>query len=114
MYWVVEGILGTCAMREVTPKGAITVDVRDLEDGWNPPEKIRKKVDLILKCINMGVPVIIQCAAGMSRSNAIAVTVLTRMNGKDWNENEKCVRNKVKRTQIEMSLRDACLEALEE
>jgi len=112
MYWILEGKLGTCALCEETPEGAIIVDVRDLEDNWNEPEEIRKKVKIILKAINMGQPVIIRCMAGISRSNALAVTTLCRMNGKNWNENEMIVRQLVKRFQINMSLRDACKKAV--
>lgn len=111
-YWIVPGILGTCSIQEMTPKGAIIIDVRDLIDGWNNSLVIRERVQVIFKALSTGFPVIIRCEGGISRSNALAITTLCFMNGKSWEENEDFVRKKVTRTQINLSLKEACKEAL--
>ncbi len=113
-YWIEEGILGTCSLTEITPKGVIILDVRDLKDGWNDPILIRIKVNTVFKCINTGHPVIIRCQAGIGRSNAIAISTLCKLNGKSWDENEKLVKEKVRRTQICSDLRKCCKKAVKQ
>jgi protein-tyrosine phosphatase len=112
-FWIIKDFLGTCAEREETPAGVIIVDIKDLDDGKNPPKRIKEKIDLVIKCLNMKVPVFIKCLAGISRSNGLAVAVLCELNGKTWDENEVLVRQKVPRTQINLSFKESCLEALE-
>jgi len=107
-YWIIDGVLGTCAVNEETPKGTIIVDIRDLEDDWNDPILIQRKIRIIIKTLSTGMPVIIRCQAGMSRSNAIAIATLCHLNGKNWEENEELVRKRVPRMQLNMNLRDAC------
>jgi len=71
--WILKDLLGTSAVGEETPKGAIVIDVRDLK----------------------------------------AVTTLSYMNGKSWEENETLVRRIVRRTFIDSNLRDSCKKVLQ-
>lgn len=113
MFWILKNRLGTCALNEETPEGAIIIDIRDLKDGWNEPKEINKRIELVLKTLSMGFSVIIRCTAGISRSNVLAMAVLCYLNGKDWEENENLVRKKVLRTQINLSFKKACKKVLE-
>jgi len=111
-YWILENKLGTCAVGEEVPKGSIVHDVRYLVDGKNTPLNIWLTVVSVRKSLSSGNPIIIQCQAGMSRSNAIAIMILCLRNNRSWEENEEFVRKKVPRTLIDLSLKDSCKKAL--
>ena len=111
-YWIIENKLGTAAIGEELPKGSNLYDVRYLKDGINNLNILKGTIYNIYKDLSRGSRIIIRCQAGISRSNAIAIAVLCLYNKNSWEENEKIVREKVRRTQIESSLKDCCKRVL--
>ena len=80
-----------------TPAGE-TVDVRDLIDGTgNDVKKVAEKILQVIKLLRKNLAVTIQCSAGISRSNAIAIAVVSLVKGKSFEEAIRLVRERCKR-----------------
>lgn len=96
-YWITKN-LGTMSQAEQPPEGTFVVDVRDLVDGYNPPEKVKPKLENIIRLLRQEEKVFVMCAAGVSRANAIAAGVLYLMNTYDsYEEALAFVKQKVPR-----------------
>jgi len=82
--------------------GYIILDVRDLKDEANPISEYERKINEGLEIMKDRTRVCVCCGAGQSRSNAIAVGILTS-SGMDFNDALKLVEAKVPIAQIDPS-----------
>jgi UDP-glucuronate decarboxylase len=85
--WITP-LLGTAPFSSAATEQAVCViDVRDLADKeGNPSEAIAEKVQLGVKALRSNRPVLVCCDQGMSRSNAVAVGILTLAEGIPFTE----------------------------
>ena len=110
-YWITE-TLGTQSVDEAIPEGVYVAHLFDLNDGWNPPTLLLSKAKLLLPILLSHRKLVLICQAGISRSNAIAALLLAYLNNTTWDDAYYLVRKRVPRAQINMALRDSCIEAL--
>ena len=80
MFWITD-YLGSSAEDDFHEPGVVVVDVRDLNDGTNPPNLVWRKIRTAHEVLKLGNKVCIRCAAGVSRSNSIAAAVLSLHEG---------------------------------
>ena len=80
MFWITD-YLGSSAEDDFHEPGVVVVDVRDLNDGTNPPNLVWRKIRTALEVLSLGNKICIRCAAGISRSNSIAAAVLSLHEG---------------------------------
>mgnify|MGYP000262274122 CR=1 FL=1 len=113
MYWITK-TLGTASENEVIRKEDAdeVIYVTDLNDGWNPPERIYLKVKEILIPIYQRKRVVLKCKAGISRSNGIATLILAYLGNTTWDDAYTLVRERVPIAQVNPDFRDSCIEAL--
>jgi len=129
VYWITWQ-LGTCAYYELkeagfeevrhnfvtcnkTIKNAIAVyNCMDLEDGWNEPEQLAGRILMIMSDLKAGRRVIVMCAAGISRSNGLAMGVLACYHNLELDDAEKIVEKFVPRANPMPDLLDALKEAV--
>jgi UDP-glucuronate decarboxylase len=80
--WITEA-LGTAAFTDPEIDAALAVvDVRDLVDKYgNPAEATREKIEQGVALLRQGRRLVVCCDYGISRSNAIAAGVLSRLDG---------------------------------
>lgn len=71
MFWITN-YLGSSVEDDLHEPGVVVVDVRDLNDGTNPPNPVWLKIRTALEVLRLGNKVCIRCAAGTTRSNSIA------------------------------------------
>ena len=72
------------------------IDVRSLLDGCgNPPEMYDNLIDDAIVHLKAGRSVVICCALGRSRSNAIAIGVLVRYFGKSYVQAQQLIFDRV-------------------
>lgn len=111
-YWINEYV-GTMSMVERAPQNVVVVDVRHLVDGYNPPEHIAETLKVIMGYVYSGQPVFIMCAAGISRSNALAAGVLVLAGDFDnYDEALFYVRSVVPRSMPNQGIIDSTREAV--
>jgi len=116
-FWIGEN-LGTCSMFELTERGVIIVDVRDLSDYETDIDKVREKMELIAGLTINGRRVMVRCVAGINRSNVLACAALCLLIPKQkdlnmtWNHHWEVVRRKVPRAQPTQELIDTVKKAL--
>jgi len=92
--WITEQ-LGTAEKSKVDEKGYHIIDVRDLVDKKGNPERlILGKINEGIKTIGGKGKVVICCDYGISRSNAIAVGILVKHYGYNFNEAVKYITDK--------------------
>jgi len=96
MFWITDYI-GSSAVDDVHEPGVVVIDVRDLNDGTNPPGPIWLKIRAALEVLKLGNKVCIRCTAGISRSNSIAAAVLSLHDGIPYKKALEKVREKVPR-----------------
>lgn len=77
------------------------VDVRDMLDEPQDIEIYRKKIDYAVSCLEEHKKIVVCCGAGMSRSPAIALGVLTQKYNMDFYGAYNLVHEKVPIAEIE-------------
>lgn len=115
MYWINDN-LGTCNQDEVPAESRNSVtdfhratlmkfySVLGFKDGYgNDKDVWDAMAESIKKDITTGMQVVIYCGAGISRSNAMALTVLIKM-GYEPTEAIKLIEDKVPIAQMEQNL----------
>jgi len=114
IYWITD-LIGTASAIELHswPIDSAPINLLDLEDGWNEPFRIYMRLKESLGILAQGKRLIFVCLAGISRSNAFATTMIAYLEDIDWDDAYNLVRKKCPRAQINMKLRDSCLEALQ-
>jgi len=99
VYWITE-YLGIKAvnedLREEEFYDSIIYDLRHLVDGKNNPSILRttvaKLIDLYEFCICNNIRLVLQCPAGISRSNALATFLLSIEKCIPWEESLSIVK----------------------
>ncbi len=118
MRWLTDNI-GTAAYNDVYDnnlyKGSIILDVRDLVDkSGNDNSYIQVKVKECLRLLESGSKVIICCDYGMSRSNSIAIGVISKWLNIGFGEATNLVKNKVDESGIKIEMLNTVYYALNE
>lgn len=76
--------------------GFYVLDIREeMLDARNPPSTYRRLVEQACRLLHQHGKVVVCCSAGVSRSNAIAIGVLVRYCGLDFDEAYDLVKSKV-------------------
>ncbi|MCT7974881.1 NAD-dependent epimerase/dehydratase family protein [Laspinema olomoucense] len=111
--WITP-MLGTAAASAVGDLSGINiVDVRDLVDkSGNTVEVISEKIQQGIQAITEGKPTVICCDYGMSRSNAIATGILTRLEQISFDNALHRVQEATGEAQIKLDPLNAVREAL--
>ena len=110
-YWI-RDYLGTSAADEICDPGVVVVDVRDLVDGTNKPAVIWQKIKTALAVLKLNDKVVVQCAAGISRSNAIAAAVFAIREGFDYSDALRIVIGKVPRANPNLEIKESVRAAI--
>jgi protein-tyrosine phosphatase len=80
------------------------LDVRFLLDDYGNPDTLYQMyIDRAIALLNLNLPVVICCAAGQSRSPAIALGVLIKRNRMDFYEAHDYIKTMAPNTLIDMS-----------
>lgn len=121
IYWITEKI-GTTSMDELKnipttpdfiPEEYTVVNTLDLADGFESPFLIYLKLKSSLVHLAHGRKLIFVCLAGISRSNALATTLIAFLENKDWDEvYYNLVKKKVPRANVNQDLAYCCKIAL--
>ena len=114
LYWIEED-LATASLAEamMCPEGTVVISVIHLKDYWNPPEVIYLTVKAILPLMTFRRRVVICCAGGVNRSNAIATTLLAFKHNISWDSAYARVKRCVWRANVTPELRESCVRALQ-
>jgi protein-tyrosine phosphatase len=128
VYWFTWQ-LGTCAYYELKAAGfdcheSVTCDrsmnnaiavynLMDLEDGWNDPERLAGRMLMIIADLKAGRRVIVMCAAGISRSNGVAMGVLSAYHNLELDDAKRIVECLCPRANPMPDLMDAVKEAVQ-
>lgn len=112
--------LATAGWNDSIDTGWQVVDVwRDIEDDEAYTKPIKDKIVEALFLLNKGQRVCVRCAAGMNRSNSIAVAILVYLDKNDnrsiekvWRKYQKVVMKKVDRAWMNPDLGYTCQEAI--
>jgi protein-tyrosine phosphatase len=116
MHWI-NGQIATASIIEGFPRRFFSkhefIFLTDLNDGWNPPLAICLKMRRALEVLRNNRKVVFVCSAGINRSNALATTLLAYLESLEWDDAYVQVKKKVPRAQVNMDLRDACIQALD-
>jgi len=112
-FWVTDTI-GTCAYGDCYESGVVVVDCRDLADGPNPSEPVWVKIKTALNALQSGQRVLLQCAAGVSRSNAIAAAVISLRESIPYGRALGKVREKVPRANPNQPIQTSVQHAIRE
>lgn len=110
-YWITDRI-GTQSINEPYPINVWIDHLLNLNDGWNPPQRIYLEAKNLLNLLYNSEKVILVCEAGISRSNGMATLLLAYMKNIPWDEAYVAVRKKVKRAYVTPGFRDCCVDAL--
>lgn len=113
VFWVTDKI-GTCAYGDYYDAGVVIVDCRDLADGTNPVEPVWMKIKTALNALECGQRVLLQCGAGVSRSNAIAAAVLSLDETIPYSNALQRVTEKVPRAYPNQSIQTTVQQAIRE
>jgi len=112
VYWITK-LIGTRAVGEELKDeeyGSIIVDVRNLVDGKNDIVPLMNAVKLLMGlctyCSQTNRKLIIQCQAGISRSNALAAVLIALQVNIELDEALEFVKKKCPRTNINQDLLD--------
>lgn len=103
--WINEQ-LGTASFENVKGNKEIFIlDVRDLVDKEGNSKKIIiEKINLGIQHINNNEKVVVCCDYGMSRSNAIAIGILSKIKNIDFNESIKIVEKATNEKAIKLEI----------
>lgn len=112
--WITE-TLGTASWTEVKDRADLSVvDVRDMVDkGGNTTAVVREKIEEALSKLKHARKVVIACDYGMSRSNAIAAGILTRLRGVSFYDAAHQVIGTTGERAIKIDVLSKVMEALE-
>lgn len=109
VYWITRS-LGIKAVNEELKEneyGAVIVDVRDIKDGVNAPEKLSEVLQRVASTAsNPRIRTVIQCQAGISRSPILAAALLSLTIKMSWEDAKWFVKHKCKRMQVNQDLHD--------
>lgn len=114
--WITS-LLGTGPALEVVGKvaGVEVVDVRDLIDkGGNRVDSISEKIEQGVSAIRLGKKTVICCDHGISRSNAIAVGVLSSIEGITVSEAVRRVMAATNNAEIRLDILETVRETVQE
>jgi len=115
MHWITNQI-ATASIIEGFPRKFFSkhefIFLTDLNDGWNPPAAICLRLSRALEALHNNRKVVFVCRAGISRSNALAATLIACQENIDWDDAYSRVKKKAPHAQVEMDLCDACIQAL--
>lgn len=111
--WITEN-LGTAEIDDVDDKEYSVVDVRDLVDKeGNSDQAILEKIDTVIDLLKQNHKVVICCDYGISRSNAIAIGVIVKYLGYDFDEAVRFVMEKTGETAIRIDVLNSVRQVLE-
>jgi len=111
VYWITRRLGTKAANEDLKPEeyGAIIFDVRNLNDGKNEGLPLIKTLKalrgLITYAEGVDRKVIVQCQAGISRANAMVMTMLF-LDGLTWEDALELVKKRCPRMQINQELLD--------
>lgn len=113
LYWI-EKNLATASLAEATmcPNGTVVISTIHLGDYWNPPEAIYLTIKSIIPLVALNRRVVICCAGGVNRSNAVAATLLAFEHNITWDEAYAKIKKIVWRANVTPELRESCIQAL--
>lgn len=113
MVWWITKLIGTKAVDEELKEeeyGSIIVDVRDIVDGNNDIVLLRNTIRVLMGlctyCSQVNKKLIIQCQAGISRSNALAAVLIALQVNIELDDALEFVKKKCPRTNINQDLLD--------
>jgi len=113
VYWITWQ-LGTSAYCDHEDLSLFTVyNLMDLEDGWNEPEQLAGRMLMIMEDLRVGKRVVLMCAAGISRSNGMAMGVLCAYHNFSFDDAKKIVEYICPRANPMPDLMDAVKEAMQ-
>ncbi|HMH23180.1 MAG TPA: NAD-dependent epimerase/dehydratase family protein [Puia sp.] len=103
--WITDYV-GTAAWEFAKAISDVEIlDVRDLVDGiGNPDTLVEEKISLGVEAIQKQKKLIVCCEYGMSRSNAIAVGIICKVENITFNQGLKLVIESTKEDQIKLSV----------
>lgn len=127
VYWFTWQI-GTCAYSELKDNGyiydkAVTCDytmrnaiavynLMDLEDGWNDPEQLAGRFLMMLANLKTNRRIILMCAAGISRSNGMAMGLMSLYHNLELDDAKRIVECLCPRANPMPDLMDAIWQAV--
>lgn len=113
IHWI-NNELGTAQKNEVKKNIYKIVDVRDMVDKQgNPKQLILEKINTAIQLIKEKNKVVVCCDYGLSRSNAIAVGVLVKYYGYNFEEAVKLIIQKTNRETIQLGMLESVRHALD-
>jgi len=113
IHWIINE-LGTAPKNEVKENNYKIVDVRDMVDKQgNPKQLILEKINTAIQLIKEKNKVVICCDYGLSRSNAIAVGVLVKYYGYNFEEAVKLIIKKTNKEAIQLGMLESVRCALD-
>jgi len=84
----------------------------DLEDGWNEPIGLAGRMLMIMADLETNKRVVLMCAAGISRSNGMAMAVLSSYHNLAFDDAKKIVESFCPRANPMPDLLDALRDAI--
>lgn len=116
MYWITKHV-GTMAVGEDLREdeyGCVIIDIRDLVDGKNDDQKLAEVIGrVVASAANFRVRTIVQCQAGISRSNAVVAAMLALTVKLYFDDAIDFVKKKCPRANINIDLYRQMKEAIE-
>lgn len=113
IHWI-NNELGTAQKSEVKENNYKIVDVRDMVDKkGNSKQLILEKINTAIQLIKEKNRVVICCDYGLSRSNAIAIGVLVKYYGYNFEEAVKLIIKKTNRETIQLGMLESVRRALD-
>jgi nucleoside-diphosphate-sugar epimerase len=115
IHWITESLGTASATDQSLTEGVVLLDVRDLVDkSGNSTVAVREKIDQGLALLRQGKRVVICCDYGISRSNAIAAGIISRLQRIRLNQAIKEVFDKIGRQEIKLELLQSVRNALQD
>lgn len=113
--WITP-LLGTGPALDVLGKvdGVVVIDVRDLIDkGGNHAKSVREKIDQGVSALRLGMKTVVCCDHGISRSNAVAIGVLSNYEGISVSQAVRRVMTATDNAEIRLDILETVRDALE-
>jgi UDP-glucuronate decarboxylase len=113
--WITPSVGTAPWLQSATDVGTEKVDVRELVDGsGNSEALVQAKIEQAIAILEAGRKVVVCCDLGMSRSNAIAAGVLSRIERRPFPEAVRQVAAATRETRIKVELLGAVARALKD
>ena len=113
VYWITWQ-LGTSAYCDHEDLSSFMVyNLMKLEDGWNEPMILANTMMTVIADLRAGKRVILMCAAGISRSNGMAMGVLSAYHNLAFDDAKRIVEKMCPRANPMPDLMDAVKEAVQ-